>query len=212
MKEELRLFENEEFGSVRVVEINEEVWFVGKDIAHVLGYENQNRDIVTHVDDEDRFMMDKTQYENGIEFDYRQLGQRGGWLINESGLYSLILSSKLDSAKKFKRWVTSEVLPSIRKHGAYMTEDTIEKALTSPDFLIELATKLKEEQEARRLAESKVVVVEEKLQKAQNNDRKFFSETEVVQKLNECGLKHLSTPLLHKWFVEVKGWGDWQYI
>lgn len=78
------------------------------------------------------------------------MGQRGGWIINESGLYSLILSSKLPNAKRFKRWVTSEVLPSIRKHGAYMTEDTLEKALTSPDFLIQLANKLKDEQIKRK--------------------------------------------------------------
>ena len=148
---ELKIFENPEFGKVRVVNINGEAWLVGKDVAEVLGYENQNRDIVRHVDEDDRMMVDgKTQYQNGIE-----LGQRGGWLINESGLYSLVLSSKLPTAKKFRRWVTSEVLPSIRKHGAYMTEQTVEKALTSPDFLIQLATNLKKEQEARQEAEAK---------------------------------------------------------
>lgn len=144
---ELQIFNNPDFGQVRVVNINGEAWLVGKDVAEVLGYENQNRDIVRHVDEDDRMMVDgKTQYQNGIE-----LGQRGGWLINESGLYSLVLSSKLPTAKKFRRWVTSEVLPSIRKHGAYMT---VEKALTSPDFLIQLATNLKKEQEARMKAEA----------------------------------------------------------
>ena len=148
---ELQIFDNPDFGQVRVVNINGEAWLVGKDVAEVLGYENQNRDIVRHVDEDDRMMVDgKTQYQNGIE-----LGQRGGWLINESGLYSLVLSSKLPTAKKFRRWVTSEVLPSIRKHGAYMTEQTVEKALTSPDFLIQLATNLKKEQEARQEAEAK---------------------------------------------------------
>ena len=77
-------------------------------------------------------------------------------VINESGLYSLVLSSKLPNAKKFKRWVTSEVLPSIRKHGAYMTDQTLEQALTSPDFLIQLATQLKEEKEQRKRLEAKV--------------------------------------------------------
>lgn len=77
-------------------------------------------------------------------------------IINESGLYSLILSSKLPNAKKFKRWVTNEVLPSIRKHGAYMTDQTLEQALTSPDFLIQLATQLKEEKEQRKQLEVKV--------------------------------------------------------
>ena len=83
----------------------------------------------------------KTQSCFGIK-----LGQRGGWLINESGLYSLIMSSKLPTAKQFKRWVTSEVLPSIRKHGAYMTDETLKQAILSSDFLIDLANALKDEQ------------------------------------------------------------------
>lgn len=114
-KEDFEVFSNEDFGTLRVLSCNGEPWFIGKEIAAILGYQNQNRDIIRHVDDEDRRMIDgKTQYQNGIE-----LGQRGGWLINESGLYSLILSSKLQNAKKFKRWVTCEVLPSIRKTGSY---------------------------------------------------------------------------------------------
>lgn len=117
---ELQVFTNVEFGEIRTLLIDDQPWFVGKDVAKVLGYENQNRDIVTHVDVEDRKMLDKTQYENGIEFNYKELGQRGGWIINESGLYSLILSSKLPNAKKFKRWVTLEVLPEIRRTGGYI--------------------------------------------------------------------------------------------
>ena len=85
-------------------------------------------------------MNSKTQGQIDLE-----LGQRGGWLINESGLYSLILSSKLESAKRFKKWVTGEV-----KHGAYMTESTIEQAIKDPDFLIRLATELKAEKEKRQ--------------------------------------------------------------
>ena len=112
---ELTIFKNEEFGEIRTVMIDDELWFVGKDVASVLGYQNSNRDINRHVDEDDRKMLDgETQYRFGIE-----LGQRGGWLINESGLYSLIMSSKLPSAKKFKKWVTSEVLPTIRKTGNY---------------------------------------------------------------------------------------------
>lgn len=146
----IKIFENPEFGTIRTVEINKESWFVGKDVAEVLGYENQNRDILRHVDDLDRMMLDgKTQYQNGIE-----LGQRGGWLINESGLYSLILSSKLPKAKEFKRWVTSEVLPAIRKHGGYLSPEKIEEVLSDPDTIIKLATNLKEEQAKRREAEA----------------------------------------------------------
>jgi len=112
---EIQIFNNPEFGEIRTLEINNEPWFVGKDIAEVLGYERGTKAIVDHVDEDDRRMVDgKTQSCFGIE-----LGQRGGWLINESGLYSLILSSKLPSAKSFKHWVTSEVLPSIRKTGSY---------------------------------------------------------------------------------------------
>lgn len=124
MENKLQLFKNEELGQVRVIKINEDAWFVGKDLCDILEYENQNRDITRHVDEEDRLMYNsKTRYKNGIEFNHKELGQRGGWLINESGLYSLIFGSKLDNAKKFKKWVTSEVLPSIRKHGAYINDD-----------------------------------------------------------------------------------------
>lgn len=134
---EMQVFSNVEFGEIRTFDVDGVIHFVGKDVAHVLGYADTNKAIAMHVDEDDK-LNDKTAL---------SLGQRGGWLINESGLFSLVLSSKLPNAKKFKHWVTSEVLPSIRKHGAYMTEQTIEKALTSPDFLIKLATQLKEEQE-----------------------------------------------------------------
>lgn len=143
----IEIFKNEEFGEIRVIMINNKPYFVGKDVASVLGYKDLKHSILDHVDEEDR-VNSKTQGQNAPEF-----GQRGTWLINESGLYSLILSSKLPTAKKFKRWVTSDVLPSIRKHGAYMTEETIEKAITNPDFLIKLATELKHEKEQRKLLE-----------------------------------------------------------
>lgn len=116
---ELQIFENKEFGTVRTVQINDEPYFVGKDVAEILGYERGTKAVVDHVDEDDRQMIDgETQSYFGIE-----LGQRGGWLINESGLYSLILSSKLPEAKKFKRWVTNEILPSIRKTGGYVSNE-----------------------------------------------------------------------------------------
>lgn len=115
---EIKIFENEEFGKVRTIIKDGEPWFVGKDVATILGYSNGNRDIIRHVDDEDRIMLDsKTQYRFGIE-----LGQRGGWIINESGLYALILGSEKLDAKKFKHWVTSEVLPTIRRTGSYLIQ------------------------------------------------------------------------------------------
>lgn len=115
---ELQIFNNPEFGEIRTTVIDGEPWFVGKDVADILGYQNGSRDINRHVDEEDR-----QNYQNGT-FE----SPRGMTIINESGLYSLVLSSKLPTAKKFKRWVTSEVLPAIRKHGGYMTPEKVEEA------------------------------------------------------------------------------------
>lgn len=116
MKNELKIFENEAFGKVRVIEKNNEPWFVGKDVAGILGYSDLNKAVSMHVDKEDKKLNDKTS---------PSFGQRGATLINESGLYSLILSSKLPAAKKFKRWVTSEILPAIRKTGSYSVNQDI---------------------------------------------------------------------------------------
>ena len=143
----VQIFKNTELGKIRIVIINREPWFVGKDVSCILGYSDTNKAIAMHVDNEDKKLNDKTS---------SSFGQRGATLINESGLYSLVLSSKLPTAKKFKHWVTSEVLPTIRKHGAYMTDDTLYKAITEPDFLIRLATELKQEKEARQQAEKQV--------------------------------------------------------
>ena len=106
---DLKIFQNEQFGSIRTIEINSEPWFVGKDVAEILAYNEPHKAITRHVDEEDR--TKHPILSNG--------GMQESWLINESGLYSLILSSKLPTAKEFKRWVTSEVLPSIRKTGTY---------------------------------------------------------------------------------------------
>ena len=125
----LQVFSNEEFGEIRTIIINNEPWFVGKDVASALGYTDINHSVIDHVDEEDR-VNSKTQGQNDPE-----LGQRGTWMINESGLYSLVLSSKLKSAKAFKRWITSEVLPTIRKTGGYVSNDDlfVETYLSSAD-------------------------------------------------------------------------------
>lgn len=142
-KEGVQLFVNKELElEVRAVEINGEGWLVGKDVAEVLGYSNSRDALSNHVDDEDKASV--------AIYDGRQ--NRNMTIINESGLYSLVLSSKLPGAKKFKRWVTSEVLPSIRKHGMYATDELLD----NPDLLIAAATKLKEERAARLEAEKKV--------------------------------------------------------
>lgn len=140
---ELKIFESKEFGSIRTVTINNKPYFVGKDVASILGYSNVRDAIANHVYEDDK----------GVEKLDTPGGKQNMTVINESGLYALIFGSRLESAKRFKHWVTSEVLPSIREHGAYMTENTLEQALTNPDFLIQLAIKLKEEQEARKKLE-----------------------------------------------------------
>lgn len=144
----LEIFQNKSFGRIRTLAINNEPWFVGKDVAEILGYAKPENAIANHVDEEDK----TSTLIQGSGSNYKSKAI----IINESGLYSLVLSSKLPSAKEFKRWITHEVIPAIRKHGAYMTEDTLEKALTSPDFLIQLATQLKEEKEKRLAAEKQI--------------------------------------------------------
>lgn len=142
----LEVFTNSEFGAVRTLTIEGEPYFVGKDVATILGYSNTRDALAKHIDEEDKSTVaiyDGSQNRNVI-------------VTNESGLYSLILSSKLPTAKKFKHWVTAEVLPSIRKHGAYMTPDTLEKALYNPDFLIRLATELKDTQAHVKHLETKI--------------------------------------------------------
>ena len=133
----IEIFENEEFGTVRTLTIDDEPYFVGKDVAEILGYSDTAKAIRVHVDDEDKqiFKVD--------EMATLKTSNYGMYIINESGLYSLILSSKLPNAKRFKRWVTSEVLPSIRKTGSYNSPDY---SALSPQlqYLISLEQKTKE--------------------------------------------------------------------
>lgn len=144
---ELQIFNNPEFGKVRTIEKDGEPWFVGKDVAAALGYKDTVNALKSHVDAEDKGRGWQITTPSGTQ---------EMTIINESGLYSLVLSSKLPGAKQFKRWITSEVIPSIRKHGAYMTPETLEKVLLSPDTLMQLAQNLKDEQEKRRALEHKV--------------------------------------------------------
>ncbi len=137
---ELKIFKNEVFGEIRTIEINSEPWFVGKDVAEILGYSNSRKAISDHVDTDDK----------GVTKRDTLGGSQDLTIINESGLYSLILSSKLPNAKAFKRWVTSEVLPNIRKHGLYAKEDLLD----NPDLAIEAFKALKEEREARKALEA----------------------------------------------------------
>ncbi len=115
-QKQIQIFNNAEFGEIRSMEIGGEPWFVGKDVAAALGYSNTKDALAAHVESEDKSIIQRSQ------FPTLEIPNRGMTIINESGLYSLILGSKLDGAKRFKRWVTSEVLPAIRKTGAYATD------------------------------------------------------------------------------------------
>jgi len=140
----VKTFENAELGTVRTVMVGGEPYFVGKDVADILGYSNSRKALNDHVDEEDK---NTVTIRDGI-------GNPNQTVINESGLYSLILSSKLPKAKKFKRWVTSEVLPAIRRYGLYATDDLI----ADPDLAIAAFTALKEEREKNKALEQAVAV------------------------------------------------------
>ena len=163
---EIKIFENAEFGSVRTANINGIPYFIGKDVCEMFGDKNHNRSL-GRIDSEDKTKVDLID----------NLGRKQSVIaVNESGLYALLFAmqpqkanndgvsdaypievqERIEKLHKFKRWVTSEVLPSIRKHGAYMTENTLEKALTSPDFLIQLANQIKAEQEKNRQLKTQI--------------------------------------------------------
>ena len=161
--EKVQVFKNEEF-EVRTVEVDGEPWFVGKDVATILGYADPNKAIATHVDAEDK-LNDKTA---------SSLGQRGGWLINESGLYSLVLGSKLPSAKRFKRWITSEVLPAIRQNGVYMTDNKAYDITHNPGSLADLLLKAGEQ------LKQKEIIIQEMKPKALFADAVTTSHTSIL--------------------------------
>lgn len=141
---EIQVFSNAKLGEVRTTVIDGEVMFVGKDVAEILGYSNPLRAIRTHVDDDDK----------GVNEMVTPGGVQESILINESGLYSLIFSSKMPNAKEFKRWVTAEVLPAIRKHGVY----AVDEVLQNPDVLIQALTELKKEREEKEKLKETVAV------------------------------------------------------
>ena len=158
----LQIFNNQQFGQIRVVDVNTTPYFVGYDVALALGYAKPRNAIMQHVDSEDALKQGVSDNQ-GIVHEMT--------LINESGVYSLVFGSKLPSAKQFKRWVTSEVLPSVRKHGAYLTDQKVEEVLTDPDTLIKLATQLKAERaekerlkEQHRLAEEQIKLSQPKVE------------------------------------------------
>lgn len=144
----MQVFSNDRFGSVRVVGRDGEPWFVAVDVCRALEISNVS-DALKRLDDDEKMTLGSTEGHSG-----KRGGAQSTNIVNEPGLYALVLGSRKPEARQFKRWITHEVIPSIRKHGAYMTPETLERTLTDPDFIIELATRLKVEQEARAALEA----------------------------------------------------------
>ena len=166
----IQIFNNPEFGKVRTIVKNNEPWFVGKDVADALGYKETAKAIRERVDDDDK----------GVSILDTPGGKQKMTIINESGLYSLILSSKLPTARKFKHWVTSEVLPDIRKHGLYAKQSVIDMMINDPDSCIALLTKYKEEKQEK-----------ERLQAELDYSKEWYS-IKRVAKLNDISWKSIS--------------------
>lgn len=174
---ELQIFNSEEFGEIRTLVINDELWFVASDICKALDIQNVTQ-AVQKLDDDERSMFN--------------IGRQGNAnCVNECGLYSLVLASRKPEARKFKRWITHEVIPSIRKHGIYATDNVIDQILDNPDFGIELLTKLKEERAARVEAERKNAIL--------MHVNKTYTMTEIAK---ELGMK--SAIQLNKLLAEKK--------
>ena len=205
---QMQIFEHEDFGKVRSVKIDGEPWFIAKDITDILAYQNNRDAIRVHVDDEDKAAV--------AIHDGRQ--NRSMTVINESGLYSLILSSKLPQAKEFKRWVTTKVLPSIRKYGAFIVEDTLSKMMNNPDFTEALLDALAEENAKNNALENKI---DELAPRAHYCDRVLLSgdaiQTSIIAKdygytaiafnrlLHDLGIQYRvgTTWLLYKEFTDM---------
>lgn len=152
---ELKIFENPEFGSVRLVEIEGEPWFVATDVCGALEVKNASQ-ALTRLDEDEK--MTTLISNEGAATGKSQMA-----FVNESGLYSLVLGSRKPEAKAFKRWITHDVIPTIHKHGAYMTPETIEKVLYNPDYLIALANTLKDAQEKNKALTEQVFVQNQRI-------------------------------------------------
>lgn len=209
----LEVFENEEFGPVRATTINNEPWFIGKDVAEILGYKNTSDALSKHVDEEDKMQIAKYDLQN-----YKDIGTKGAVVINESGLYSLILSSKLPNAKKFKRWVTSDVLPSIRKTGGYiphdenMSDDEImARALLVAQKTIEEKSKLLNQAQVTIQTQSDVINElkphAEYAERVLEDKKTLLTPTQIAKDFGMAG-KALNA-LLHDLGVQYKQNGQW---
>jgi len=155
---EIKIFRNNQFGEIRTLDIDGEPWFVGKDVAQVLGYTDTFGALKKHVDEEDKQNCQNDSFET----------PRGMTIINESGLYSLILSSKMESAKAFKRWITSEVIPSIRKHGGYLAgQETMSDEELMAKALLVAQNKLAEREKKLKFLETTVAIQNQQIAELQ---------------------------------------------
>ena len=150
MKQEITMFENNEFGTLRTVSINGEPWFVAADVCRALEIVN-NRDAINRLDDDEK---------NTVVLTDRKRGNPNTAIVSESGLYSLVLGSRKPEAKAFKRWITHDVIPSIRKNGAYMTAQTIENIMTDPANFLKLVEALADEKQKNSVLQNALTVSE----------------------------------------------------
>ena len=207
-KAETEIFSCSEFGDLTVLEIDNEPWFVGKEITEKLGYEHSSSAIRNHVDSEDtqvlkyRGCANSTQAKLWKGSDYADKK-----LINESGLYSLVLGSKLESAKRFKRWVTKDILPSIRKHGAYMTPNTLQEAINNPDFTIGLLEALKKEQNEKLEEQNKRIEAEQQRDRLIHHG-KLYTATEIAKELGFKSAQEFNSELERR-KIQYKVNGTW---
>lgn len=194
---ELKIFENPAFGQVRTVEREGEPWFVGKDVAEALGYSDTKSALSDHVDEDDKAVIQRGQ---NATFD---IPNRGLTIINESGLYSLVLSSKLPTAKAFKRWITSEVIPSIRKNGGYIAG----QAELSPEELMARALMVAQRTLAERDARISALTVENQIMAPKAEyfddlvDRNFLTSFRETAKQLEIKEKAFIAFLMEKKFI-----------
>lgn len=188
-----------EQNEVQTVLINEELYFIGKEISTILGYSNYRDALNNHVDPEDKLIL--TSQNTTLE----KVPNRGLIGINESGLFSLVIGSKLPAAKKFKRWVTKEVLPSIRKNGMYATDELLD----NPDLLIAAATKLKEERTLRLVAEQRVNELQPKADYYDSilKNKSLVTITVIAKNYGMSG--QAMNEMLHKLGIQYKQSGTW---
>ncbi|MBS5952562.1 MAG: phage antirepressor KilAC domain-containing protein [Paraclostridium bifermentans] len=184
----LKVFKNQEFGSIRTVEIDGEPWFVAKDISDALEYSKTNK-MLNRLDEDEKIHLSKSELQ-GHQIGGAEINNFGMRLINESGFYNAVIGSNKVEAKKFKKWVTKEVLPSIRKHGAYMTDNVVDMIYNDPQSMIDLLIKLKDEKEARVEAERRNNIL--------MHTNKTYTATEIAKELGFKSATALNKDLCDK--------------